>query len=357
MTKCSKCGSANPVGKKFCGDCGESLSLLCTKCATPNNLTHKFCKECGEKLAKQSAKPTKEAPCPIDSSSTVASTKKPAKPLEFLPLLAIVVVLIILTGYVTFVLLTGTHPASQSPIYCGNAVCDEGESCSSCANDCKCPAGYDCVFGQCIRASYCGDGVCTESCSSCPQDCGLCTSGIGSSCASNADCDSGYCLYNICSAVPAGCGDSYCSAGETRATCSADCGASVEAGFACSSNGDCVSGICINSICRTNATPGQTSEPSGYSVSWSPLNEEGFWTLFPPAEDTSSDVIYAPGGLYGLTTTFVNGASVRYDYWRDFAEKHCLERMGGESPQNIRAAAEDPTKNCERFNLTGNASS
>jgi hypothetical protein len=47
---------------------------------------------------------------------------------------------------------------------CGDAVCNGGETCSSCAQDCgECPA-------------VCGDDECngTETCSSCAQDCGAC---------------------------------------------------------------------------------------------------------------------------------------------------------------------------------------
>ncbi len=49
-------------------------------------------------------------------------------------------------------------------IACGDRVCNGTETCSSCPKDC----------GICPPA--CGDGVCngTETCSSCPKDCGIC---------------------------------------------------------------------------------------------------------------------------------------------------------------------------------------
>ncbi len=51
----------------------------------------------------------------------------------------------------------------QPQYYCGDGRCNNGESCSSCPQDC----------GEC---SYCGDGVCDlsrENQHNCPQDCGM----------------------------------------------------------------------------------------------------------------------------------------------------------------------------------------
>jgi hypothetical protein len=47
---------------------------------------------------------------------------------------------------------------------CGDAVCEDPETCSSCQTDC----------GPC--EPVCGDGVCdpTEDCNTCPDDCGVC---------------------------------------------------------------------------------------------------------------------------------------------------------------------------------------
>lgn len=55
---------------------------------------------------------------------------------------------------------------SSAP-YCGDSVCNGGETCSSCPQDC----------GACPIVSYCGDAVCNngETCSSCQQDCGACS--------------------------------------------------------------------------------------------------------------------------------------------------------------------------------------
>jgi len=50
--------------------------------------------------------------------------------------------------------------------YCGDAVCNNGENCSTCSDDC----------GTCAVQQYCGDAVCNngENCSTCSDDCGNC---------------------------------------------------------------------------------------------------------------------------------------------------------------------------------------
>jgi predicted amidophosphoribosyltransferase len=49
--RCSKCGIENPVGKKFCGDCGAALANLCPQCGADNPAGKRFCGECGAALA------------------------------------------------------------------------------------------------------------------------------------------------------------------------------------------------------------------------------------------------------------------------------------------------------------------
>jgi len=59
----------------------------------------------------------------------------------------------------------------------GDGICSTGETDSGSNNGCS--SGYKCSNGSCVAVSTatCGDGVCqsTESCSSCPTDCGTCT--------------------------------------------------------------------------------------------------------------------------------------------------------------------------------------
>jgi double zinc ribbon protein len=49
--RCSKCGTENPAGKKFCGGCGGSLSIRCPKCGAENTVSFKFCGDCGASLS------------------------------------------------------------------------------------------------------------------------------------------------------------------------------------------------------------------------------------------------------------------------------------------------------------------
>src|SRR5437763_340924 len=54
--RCSKCGSDNPAGKKFCGDCGAPLANCCPKCGADNPPAKRFCGDCGTALAATAAR-------------------------------------------------------------------------------------------------------------------------------------------------------------------------------------------------------------------------------------------------------------------------------------------------------------
>lgn len=105
--------------------------------------------------------------------------------------------------------------AASCPI-CGNGVCESGENCSNCSQDC----------GACTT---CGNGVCDsgETCSTCPQDCGACpvnpvcgngSCEVGETCATCPQ-DCGTCPVNPV------CGNGICDSGETCSSCPQDCGA------------------------------------------------------------------------------------------------------------------------------------
>jgi membrane protease subunit (stomatin/prohibitin family) len=50
---CLSCGAQNPIGNKFCGNCGSSLKpteIDCPKCRAKNPAGMKFCGSCGAKL-------------------------------------------------------------------------------------------------------------------------------------------------------------------------------------------------------------------------------------------------------------------------------------------------------------------
>ena len=48
--RCSKCGTDNREGRKFCAECGEALPPKCPRCGASNESREKFCGECGAAL-------------------------------------------------------------------------------------------------------------------------------------------------------------------------------------------------------------------------------------------------------------------------------------------------------------------
>src|SRR5690242_14269918 len=48
--RCSSCGSDNPTGKRFCGDCGAPLKSHCPQCGAENPPNKRFCGDCGTAL-------------------------------------------------------------------------------------------------------------------------------------------------------------------------------------------------------------------------------------------------------------------------------------------------------------------
>ncbi|HZB02322.1 MAG TPA: adenylate/guanylate cyclase domain-containing protein [Actinomycetota bacterium] len=48
---CPKCGSENPEGQRFCGNCGAALAAICASCGSSNPPGQRFCGSCGTGLA------------------------------------------------------------------------------------------------------------------------------------------------------------------------------------------------------------------------------------------------------------------------------------------------------------------
>ena len=98
---------------------------------------------------------------------------------------------------------------------CGDFLCADDETCSSCSQDClPCDAA---------TLNICGDGRCDvgEHCASCSQDCGNCTGAAGY----NFACGDGICDADVesCLSCPKDCADGVCGGDETCASCPADC--------------------------------------------------------------------------------------------------------------------------------------
>jgi class 3 adenylate cyclase/tetratricopeptide (TPR) repeat protein len=64
---CSNCAAQNPVGQKFCGECGAPLAAVCSSCGAPSPPGQKFCGECG-------------APLLVDVSTAAAPTGVAVEP-------------------------------------------------------------------------------------------------------------------------------------------------------------------------------------------------------------------------------------------------------------------------------------
>jgi double zinc ribbon protein len=45
--RCSKCGTDNRAGRKFCAQCGAPLKAVCPSCGVENEPGEKFCGDCG----------------------------------------------------------------------------------------------------------------------------------------------------------------------------------------------------------------------------------------------------------------------------------------------------------------------
>ena len=73
--RCSNCGSENPVGKKFCGDCGAPLANCCTQCGADNPPGKPFCGDCGAALLAA----TPRSPALSGQVPEVATTIKQAR--------------------------------------------------------------------------------------------------------------------------------------------------------------------------------------------------------------------------------------------------------------------------------------
>lgn len=144
-------------------------------------------------------------------------------------------------------------------------LANAGADCSDAARD-----YYECSNARCATAcgtppwTSCGDGVCSagESCSTCPQDCGGCTtpqrclnpggSPPGLSCSADAQCCSNYCKDGTCESVHKR-GDP-CEAGvdSCEGYCNGTSCACNPPGSSCSIDGSdprCCSFLCRNGKC------------------------------------------------------------------------------------------------------------
>src|SRR5438128_3787688 len=80
--KCTSCGHDNPLGQKFCGECGSRLEAICPACQAKNPPGQKFCGDCGVPLvtpsrpASPALPPAPERPAPERFASPQSYTPK-----------------------------------------------------------------------------------------------------------------------------------------------------------------------------------------------------------------------------------------------------------------------------------------
>src|SRR2546430_5613217 len=58
--RCAACGTENPVGSRFCLECGTGLANACPTCGNALPAGAKFCNACGTGLAEAPAAATPE---------------------------------------------------------------------------------------------------------------------------------------------------------------------------------------------------------------------------------------------------------------------------------------------------------
>ena len=140
---------------------------------------------------------------------------------------------------------------------CGNSVCELGEHCNKCADDCLISGGESC-----------GNGVCEpslgEGCLSCSQDCKgkqsgkperrFCCGGVEGE--NPVGCDDDRCngRSSACSDTPvppACCGDGTCEGAEDVSNCVADCDLSCADASECDDGDPCTTDACIDGACSS----------------------------------------------------------------------------------------------------------
>jgi hypothetical protein len=79
-TICRTCNTENPLGSKYCNNCGAvlppSTNIICPNCQTPNPRNRLYCDECGTKLVKEATPPPK----PTEEQPSVKRFDLPSRP-------------------------------------------------------------------------------------------------------------------------------------------------------------------------------------------------------------------------------------------------------------------------------------
>jgi class 3 adenylate cyclase len=74
--RCSKCGSDNREGRKFCTTCGTPLTAICPKCGVSIEAGEKFCGECGTAIDGSAARaPSGVRPSPVQLIEAISASE------------------------------------------------------------------------------------------------------------------------------------------------------------------------------------------------------------------------------------------------------------------------------------------
>jgi class 3 adenylate cyclase len=74
--RCSKCGSDNREGRKFCTNCGTPLVAACPKCGAAVEPDEKFCGECGAAIGASAPRARSSAQqTPVQLSDVIPATE------------------------------------------------------------------------------------------------------------------------------------------------------------------------------------------------------------------------------------------------------------------------------------------
>src|SRR5215470_11348895 len=71
VMRCSKCGSDNREGRKFCVQCGQPLKLACSSCGAPSEPGEKFCGDCGAALVASARSGVAQSPTAPPNTSGI----------------------------------------------------------------------------------------------------------------------------------------------------------------------------------------------------------------------------------------------------------------------------------------------
>ena len=179
---------------------------------------------------------------------------------------------------------------------CGNGLCAGEENCTSCPQDCGCPAGTKCAAGECVcqpscNGKQCGDDGCGGTCGACgagkvcvDYECVDGTPGDGCTVSPTPGCGGCACEACVCSM------DAYCCQSswddicvdECKTQCGG-CGGSELGKFGdpCTKHGECESSVCAldwefcTEFCLEDCPPGFTC------LLWEDLPPDVFYVCLP----------------------------------------------------------------------------